>query len=87
MDIWCFNSVSSYKHTNMDKPDCTGPPMSLSNKFTGETKIPYTYTVKFVVSQSDTFFSDNIFILIFCFLFFIFFLFAFLSIIEILVRL
>ncbi|XP_057183133.1 transmembrane 9 superfamily member 2-like [Triplophysa rosa] len=38
----------SYKHTNVDKPDCTGPPMSLSNKFTGEIKIPYTYTVKFV---------------------------------------
>ncbi|XP_051560537.1 transmembrane 9 superfamily member 2-like isoform X2 [Myxocyprinus asiaticus] len=38
----------SYKHGNVEKPDCTGPPMSLSNKFTGEIKIPYTYSVKFV---------------------------------------
>ncbi|RXN02840.1 transmembrane 9 superfamily member 2 [Labeo rohita] len=38
----------SYKHTNLEKPDCTGPPMSLNNKFSGEIKIPYTYSVKFV---------------------------------------
>uniref|UniRef100_A0A8C1AE41 Transmembrane 9 superfamily member n=1 Tax=Cyprinus carpio carpio TaxID=630221 RepID=A0A8C1AE41_CYPCA len=38
----------SYKHTNMEKPDCKGPPMSLNNKFNGEVKIPYTYSVKFV---------------------------------------
>uniref|UniRef100_A0A8C1MIE4 Transmembrane 9 superfamily member n=1 Tax=Cyprinus carpio TaxID=7962 RepID=A0A8C1MIE4_CYPCA len=37
----------SYKHTNWEKPDCTGPPMSLGNKFSGEIKIPYTYSVKF----------------------------------------
>uniref|UniRef100_A0A673GYG3 Transmembrane 9 superfamily member n=1 Tax=Sinocyclocheilus rhinocerous TaxID=307959 RepID=A0A673GYG3_9TELE len=39
----------SYKHTNLEKPDCTGPPMSLGNKFNGDIKIPYTYSVKFVV--------------------------------------
>uniref|UniRef100_A0A673GBV7 Transmembrane 9 superfamily member n=1 Tax=Sinocyclocheilus rhinocerous TaxID=307959 RepID=A0A673GBV7_9TELE len=38
----------SYKHTNIEKPDCKGPPMSLNNKFNGEVKIPYTYSVKFV---------------------------------------
>uniref|UniRef100_A0A671KWU7 Transmembrane 9 superfamily member n=1 Tax=Sinocyclocheilus anshuiensis TaxID=1608454 RepID=A0A671KWU7_9TELE len=38
----------SYKHTNLEKPDCTGPPMSLGNKFNGDIKIPYTYSVKFV---------------------------------------
>ncbi|XP_016363641.1 transmembrane 9 superfamily member 2 [Sinocyclocheilus anshuiensis] len=38
----------SYKHTNMEKPDCKGPPMSLNNKFNGEVKIAYTYSVKFV---------------------------------------
>uniref|UniRef100_A0A8C9VJM2 Transmembrane 9 superfamily member n=1 Tax=Scleropages formosus TaxID=113540 RepID=A0A8C9VJM2_SCLFO len=31
--------------------DCSGPPMDLSNKFTGELKIPYTYTVDFVENK------------------------------------
>uniref|UniRef100_A0A673GXL8 Transmembrane 9 superfamily member n=1 Tax=Sinocyclocheilus rhinocerous TaxID=307959 RepID=A0A673GXL8_9TELE len=39
----------SYKHTNLEKPDCTGPPMSLGNKFNGDIKIPYTYSVKFMM--------------------------------------
>jgi len=47
-------SFESFKHTNPDKADCTGPPMSLGNKFTGELKIPYTYSVKFVVSDLST---------------------------------
>uniref|UniRef100_A0A673GWP3 Transmembrane 9 superfamily member n=1 Tax=Sinocyclocheilus rhinocerous TaxID=307959 RepID=A0A673GWP3_9TELE len=38
----------SYKHTNLEKPDCTGPPMSLGNKFNGDIKIPYTYSVNLV---------------------------------------
>uniref|UniRef100_A0A8C2AW78 Transmembrane 9 superfamily member n=1 Tax=Cyprinus carpio TaxID=7962 RepID=A0A8C2AW78_CYPCA len=42
----------SYKHTNWEKPDCTGPPMSLGNKFSGEIKIPYTYSVKFVEDKT-----------------------------------
>lgn len=45
--------VLSYKQTNPDVPDCTGPPMSLHNKFTGEIQIPYTYSIQFKVSVSS----------------------------------
>ncbi|KAG5852764.1 hypothetical protein ANANG_G00066020 [Anguilla anguilla] len=41
----------SYKHKSADKPDCTGAPMDLSNKFSGDLKIPYTYSVQFVEDQ------------------------------------
>ncbi|KAG7245515.1 hypothetical protein CRUP_022958, partial [Coryphaenoides rupestris] len=37
----------SYKHNNVDAPDCAGGPMFISNKYSGEIKIPYTYTVTF----------------------------------------
>uniref|UniRef100_A0A4W4F076 Transmembrane 9 superfamily member n=1 Tax=Electrophorus electricus TaxID=8005 RepID=A0A4W4F076_ELEEL len=37
----------SYKQSNPETPDCTGPPMSLSNKGTGPITIPYTYSVHF----------------------------------------
>ncbi|KAF4075226.1 hypothetical protein AMELA_G00232230 [Ameiurus melas] len=37
----------SYKQSNPDTPDCTGPPMSLSNKFSGDISIPYTYSIQF----------------------------------------
>uniref|UniRef100_A0AAR2KGK5 Transmembrane 9 superfamily member n=1 Tax=Pygocentrus nattereri TaxID=42514 RepID=A0AAR2KGK5_PYGNA len=40
----------SYKQAKPDTPDCTGPPMSLSNKFKGEISIPYTYSVQFLVN-------------------------------------
>ncbi|XP_073772683.1 transmembrane 9 superfamily member 2 isoform X1 [Danio rerio] len=42
----------SFKQSNVDKPDCTGPPMSLSNKFNGEIRIPYTYSVKFLEDKT-----------------------------------
>ncbi|KAL4608818.1 transmembrane 9 superfamily member 2-like [Arapaima gigas] len=32
--------------------DCSGPPMELSNKFSGDLKIPYTYTVDFVENKA-----------------------------------
>ncbi|XP_045063339.1 transmembrane 9 superfamily member 2 isoform X1 [Coregonus clupeaformis] len=38
----------SYKHTKEEAPDCTGGPMYLNNKFSGELKIGYTYSVQFV---------------------------------------
>ncbi|CAL8298234.1 unnamed protein product [Merluccius merluccius] len=38
----------SYKHTNVDTPDCSGGPMFVHNQYTGEIKIPYTYSVNFV---------------------------------------
>uniref|UniRef100_A0A674E656 Transmembrane 9 superfamily member n=1 Tax=Salmo trutta TaxID=8032 RepID=A0A674E656_SALTR len=38
----------SYKHTKVEAPDCTGGPMYLNNKFSGELKIGYTYSVQFV---------------------------------------
>uniref|UniRef100_A0A4W4EZX3 Transmembrane 9 superfamily member n=1 Tax=Electrophorus electricus TaxID=8005 RepID=A0A4W4EZX3_ELEEL len=41
----------SYKQSNPETPDCTGPPMSLSNKGTGPITIPYTYSVHFKVSE------------------------------------
>ncbi|KAL8189994.1 UNVERIFIED_CONTAM: transmembrane 9 superfamily member 2, partial [Gekko kuhli] len=38
----------SFKHTNVDSPDCSGPPMDISNTATsGEVHIAYTYSVKF----------------------------------------
>uniref|UniRef100_A0A452VL58 Transmembrane 9 superfamily member n=1 Tax=Ursus maritimus TaxID=29073 RepID=A0A452VL58_URSMA len=37
----------SFKHTHIDKPDCSGPPMDISNKASGEIKIAYTYSVSF----------------------------------------
>ncbi|XP_023594312.1 transmembrane 9 superfamily member 2 [Trichechus manatus latirostris] len=37
----------SFKHTHVDKPDCSGPPMDISNKASGEIKIAYTYSVSF----------------------------------------
>lgn len=43
--------VISYKQSNPDTPDCTGPPMSLSNKFSGDISIPYTYSIQFKVSS------------------------------------
>ncbi|OBS80756.1 hypothetical protein A6R68_21046, partial [Neotoma lepida] len=36
-----------YKHTHIDKPDCSGPPMDISNKASGEIKIAYTYSISF----------------------------------------
>uniref|UniRef100_A0A673GXF1 Transmembrane 9 superfamily member n=1 Tax=Sinocyclocheilus rhinocerous TaxID=307959 RepID=A0A673GXF1_9TELE len=50
----------SYKHTNLEKPDCTGPPMSLGNKFNGDIKIPYTYSVKSLVSRYVLFSAASI---------------------------
>lgn len=41
--------LQSYKHTKVEAPDCTGGPMYLNNKFSGELKIGYTYSVQFVV--------------------------------------
>uniref|UniRef100_A0A8C8LN08 Transmembrane 9 superfamily member n=2 Tax=Oncorhynchus tshawytscha TaxID=74940 RepID=A0A8C8LN08_ONCTS len=38
----------SYKHTKVEAPDCAGGPMYLNNKFSGELKIGYTYSVQFV---------------------------------------
>uniref|UniRef100_A0A8C6QCT0 Transmembrane 9 superfamily member n=2 Tax=Nannospalax galili TaxID=1026970 RepID=A0A8C6QCT0_NANGA len=37
----------SFKHTHIDKPDCSGPPMDISNKASGEIKIAYTYSISF----------------------------------------
>ncbi|XP_035867302.1 transmembrane 9 superfamily member 2 isoform X2 [Phyllostomus discolor] len=37
----------SFKHTHIDKPDCSGPPMDISNQASGEIKIAYTYSVSF----------------------------------------
>uniref|UniRef100_A0A8K9V640 Transmembrane 9 superfamily member n=1 Tax=Oncorhynchus mykiss TaxID=8022 RepID=A0A8K9V640_ONCMY len=37
----------SYKHTKVEAPDCAGGPMYLNNKFSGELKIGYTYSVQF----------------------------------------
>ncbi|ELW71498.1 Transmembrane 9 superfamily member 2 [Tupaia chinensis] len=37
----------SFKHTHIDKPDCTGPPMDISNKASGEIQIAYTYSISF----------------------------------------
>ncbi|XP_018601199.1 transmembrane 9 superfamily member 2 [Scleropages formosus] len=42
----------SFKHTNSDHPDCTGEPMGINNKFTGELKVAYTYSVKFVEDKN-----------------------------------
>uniref|UniRef100_A0A672HFX0 Transmembrane 9 superfamily member n=1 Tax=Salarias fasciatus TaxID=181472 RepID=A0A672HFX0_SALFA len=41
--------LSSYENSNSDGPDCSGGPKFLSNKHTGAFKIPYTYSVSFVV--------------------------------------
>ena len=40
----------SFKHTHIDKPDCSGPAMDISNKASGEIKIAYTYSISFEVS-------------------------------------
>ncbi|KAH0624514.1 hypothetical protein JD844_032065 [Phrynosoma platyrhinos] len=38
----------SFKHTDAEKPDCSGPPMDISNEMTdGKVKIVYTYSVSF----------------------------------------
>ncbi|CAO2591932.1 Transmembrane 9 superfamily member 2, partial [Lemmus lemmus] len=37
----------SFKHTHIDKPDCSGPPMDISNKASGEIRIAYTYSISF----------------------------------------
>uniref|UniRef100_A0A8C2NPX8 Transmembrane 9 superfamily member n=1 Tax=Capra hircus TaxID=9925 RepID=A0A8C2NPX8_CAPHI len=37
----------SFKHTHIDKPDCSGPPMDISNKASGEIKVAYTYSISF----------------------------------------
>uniref|UniRef100_A0A8C0X005 Transmembrane 9 superfamily member n=1 Tax=Castor canadensis TaxID=51338 RepID=A0A8C0X005_CASCN len=42
----------SFKHTHIDKPDCSGPPMDISNKASGEIKIAYTYSVSFVEDKN-----------------------------------
>ncbi|KAJ8379217.1 hypothetical protein AAFF_G00223290 [Aldrovandia affinis] len=42
----------SYKHTNVDSPECSGGPMALSNKFSGELKVPYTFSVHFVEDKN-----------------------------------
>ncbi|GAB5566445.1 transmembrane 9 superfamily member 2 isoform X1 [Prionailurus iriomotensis] len=39
--------INCFKHTHIDKPDCSGPPMDISNKASGEIKIAYTYSVSF----------------------------------------
>uniref|UniRef100_UPI00398E80D4 transmembrane 9 superfamily member 2 n=1 Tax=Pristiophorus japonicus TaxID=55135 RepID=UPI00398E80D4 len=41
----------SFKHTHIDKPDCSGPPMDIPNEFKEKLNIAYTYSVKFVKSQ------------------------------------
>uniref|UniRef100_A0A8P0N8H3 Transmembrane 9 superfamily member n=2 Tax=Canis lupus familiaris TaxID=9615 RepID=A0A8P0N8H3_CANLF len=43
----------SFKHTHIDKPDCSGPPMDISNKASGEIKIAYTYSVSFQDAQEE----------------------------------
>lgn len=47
---FCVFSSHSYKHTHVDNPDCSGVPMDISNKASGEVKIAYTYSVTFQVS-------------------------------------
>ncbi|KAF4795150.1 Transmembrane 9 superfamily member 9 [Turdus rufiventris] len=42
----------SYKHTHVDNPDCSGTPMDISNKASGEVKIAYTYSVTFQEEKS-----------------------------------
>ncbi|KAG9349565.1 hypothetical protein JZ751_028013 [Albula glossodonta] len=42
----------SYKHTKADSLDCSGAPMDLSNKFSGELKIPYTYSIQFAEDKN-----------------------------------
>lgn len=37
----------SFRHTHIDKPDCSGPAMDISNKASGEIKIAYTYSISF----------------------------------------
>eukprot|EP00062_Callorhinchus_milii_P020356 gi/632975913/ref/XP_007904494.1/ PREDICTED: transmembrane 9 superfamily member 2 [Callorhinchus milii] len=41
----------SFKHTNIDKPDCTGGSMDISNEFKGKLGILYTYSVKYIESH------------------------------------
>lgn len=47
----------SFKHTDVDKPDCSGPPMDLSNEATNNNPtnkaitIAYTYSVTFEVGS------------------------------------
>ncbi|KAJ7419208.1 Transmembrane 9 superfamily member 2 [Pitangus sulphuratus] len=45
----------SYKHTNPDNPDCSGVPMDISNKASGEVKIAYTYSVSFQEDAQEEF--------------------------------
>uniref|UniRef100_A0A8C0MEB8 Transmembrane 9 superfamily member n=1 Tax=Canis lupus familiaris TaxID=9615 RepID=A0A8C0MEB8_CANLF len=45
----------SFKHTHIDKPDCSGPPMDISNKASGEIKIAYTYSVSFQEDAQEEF--------------------------------
>lgn len=42
----------SYENLNDDSPDCSGGPKFLKNKHTGPFKIPYTYSVNFVVKYN-----------------------------------
>lgn len=44
------SSLCSYENLNDDAPDCSGGAKFLKNKHTGTFKIPYTYSVSFVVS-------------------------------------
>ncbi|EMP29758.1 Transmembrane 9 superfamily member 2, partial [Chelonia mydas] len=45
----------SFKHTHIDNPDCSGPPMGISNKANGEIKIAYTYSVSFQEDAQEEF--------------------------------
>ncbi|XP_051881585.1 transmembrane 9 superfamily member 2 [Pristis pectinata] len=40
----------SFKHTHIDKPECTGPPMGIPNESKGKISVAYTYSVKYVTS-------------------------------------
>uniref|UniRef100_A0AAY4CPQ0 Transmembrane 9 superfamily member n=1 Tax=Denticeps clupeoides TaxID=299321 RepID=A0AAY4CPQ0_9TELE len=40
----------SIKHEDENKLTCDGPPMEIPNEFTSNTKVTYSYSVKFVVS-------------------------------------
>ncbi|KPP74717.1 transmembrane 9 superfamily member 2-like, partial [Scleropages formosus] len=44
--------VTAKMQPRSDHPDCTGEPMGINNKFTGELKVAYTYSVKFVEDKN-----------------------------------
>ncbi|XP_048389054.1 transmembrane 9 superfamily member 2 isoform X4 [Stegostoma tigrinum] len=41
----------SFKHTQVDKPDCSGPPLGIPNVFQEKISIAYTYSVKYATSN------------------------------------